>query len=641
MAISVGGSAGVSVTKIGGTIEKQVTSNTPKEVKPTEVAKAAKDLKTKEDAAAKSGDVKSHEACRSPLLTLLKSIPKLIEQCDDKKDKKYIESLQAALEDAKQQVKDLDAAIAELKKQAKEGEKQEKAEEKKAKEDEKKEKQDAAKGDDGESDDDPEDADALRSGPLDPKKCGALLKKLSKVNLPFACGITADKDVCFILDRSNIAPLNLKGTLKKFGHFSELAYGIARADGNELVLEVASGKVTGMSKVVRKYLKEEVKSPLFQKVRPTKEEAEEEAAAAGKGGKPEDEEDAKAKGGQGEDAVSGRQAPKPGVEQEQEEKDGKDKGKEGDEPTGRQAPKPKPGAESVEEEKQKGAKGEKAAEDAAGKPAAEKPAATTLKISAAVGQQGTNKPDDVKAVQVALNRANGNQALKEDGKVGPATIGAIRTYQEKVVGYKKGDGRIDPGGPTESWLNGNKVPLPQPKPKAKAAPGGGAAGGGGGGADQPSPGGGSAGGGSAGGGSPGGGAAGGGAGGGSGGIMGGVRDFVKKAVADAVKQQQEAERKRQEALEKLKGMAWDAVPDAAKQYIKELEAAAEQAKKATEKFAADAEKQAKEKAKEKGREVIEGAKKELDERYDNLKKSADEVHRKADEMMDWLDKQVS
>lgn len=562
MAFSVGGSANFSIEKVGVTIEKKVTTNAPKDVKPAEVTRAAKELKTKEDAAAKSGDVKSHEACRSPLLTLLKSIPKLIEQCDDKRDKKYIESLQAALEDAKQQVKDLDAAISELKKQAKEGEKQEKADEKKAKEEEKKAKAEAEHGDEGEADDDPEDAEALRSGPLDPKKCGALLKKLSKVNLPFACGITADKDVCFILDRSNIAPLNLKGTLKKYGHFSELAYGIARADGNELVLEVASGKVTGMSKVVRKYLKEEVKSPLFQKVRPTKEEAAEDAAA---------------KGGA------------------------------------------KPGAD---------------------KPAEEKPAAGKLKIGGSVGAGGKNAKDDVVAVQNALNATNRGYNLDPDGVAGKKTISAIRDYQEKVVGFKPGDGRVDPGGATENWLNGNKVPLPQPKPKAKS--GGGNAGGGnaggagggnaGGGADQPASGGGS---------NPGGGAAGGGAAGQGGGMFGGVKEMLKKATDAARKQQQEAERKRQEALDKLKGMAWDAVPDAAKQYIKELEEAAEKAKKATEKFASDAEKQAKEKVKETGREVIEGAKKELDERYDNLKKSADEVHKRADEMMDWLDKQVS
>ena len=415
-----GGSGAPVVTPVGGGIEKQVTTNVPKDVKAVEVAKQAKDLKTKEDAAVKSGDVKSHEACRSPLQALVKSLGKLIAECDEKKHRKYLESLEAALGDAQQQIKDLDATIKDLKKHIEEEQKRGKDEEP--------------------SEEDEDDAAVQGGSPLDPKKCGSLLKKIAKLppdkaGLPFACGVKPDKTAVFVLDIPGVTPAKLRDALKEAG-CKVIACGNAKGTDGELVLDVVNGKVPSMSKLVSGYLKNTVKSPMFPKVRAAR--PEDDAAE--------------------EETPTGRQAPKPADEKGKGDAPAEDAGK-------------KPGAPTGDDKPVVGdtpAGGDKPADAPA-------PAATTLKISADVGEGAANRKPDVLAVQQALNRANGNQALKEDGVCGSATKTAIRTYQEKVVGYKRGDGRVDPGGATESWLNGNKVPLPKPKPAAKQAKSGGGA----------------------------------------------------------------------------------------------------------------------------------------------------------------------
>jgi len=88
---------------------------------------------------------------------------------------------------------------------------------------------------------------------------------------------------------------------------------------------------------------------------------------------------------------------------------------------------------------------------------AERPEATRpgskLQLSGSVGAGGRNAKDDVRAVQAALNR-EAQAGLAEDGVCGKKTIEAIIAFQKKL-NFKKPDGRIDQGGPTEKALNGS------------------------------------------------------------------------------------------------------------------------------------------------------------------------------------------
>lgn len=109
-------------------------------------------------------------------------------------------------------------------------------------------------------------------------------------------------------------------------------------------------------------------------------------------------------------------------------------------------------------------------------------------IKGSVGRGGRNNPDDVRAIQAALNAkdvADGgpNPKLVVDGIAGPRTIAAIEKYQTRHLGWA--DGRVDPDGPTIHALNGGgagggglaspqkggaKPPAPPPVfPKATAA----------------------------------------------------------------------------------------------------------------------------------------------------------------------------
>lgn len=71
-------------------------------------------------------------------------------------------------------------------------------------------------------------------------------------------------------------------------------------------------------------------------------------------------------------------------------------------------------------------------------------------ISGSVGQGGANLREDVRRVQGLLNRSDlaPLAPLAEDGRSGPATIGAIRHFQVRHVGMASPDGRVDPGGRT-------------------------------------------------------------------------------------------------------------------------------------------------------------------------------------------------
>lgn len=84
-------------------------------------------------------------------------------------------------------------------------------------------------------------------------------------------------------------------------------------------------------------------------------------------------------------------------------------------------------------------------------------------ISAPVGQGGVNKKADVLTIQKALNQIPPNKGgpvpkLKEDGLVGPKTIGAILKFQKSNIGLAH-DGRVDVNQATLARINillGNK-----------------------------------------------------------------------------------------------------------------------------------------------------------------------------------------
>ena len=80
------------------------------------------------------------------------------------------------------------------------------------------------------------------------------------------------------------------------------------------------------------------------------------------------------------------------------------------------------------------------------------PSAGASKSGGSVGQGGQNNPDDVKAVQTALNSKAG-AGLAVDGNCGGGTIAAIKAFQ-KTLGQANPDGRIDPGGATSRALTG-------------------------------------------------------------------------------------------------------------------------------------------------------------------------------------------
>jgi len=85
------------------------------------------------------------------------------------------------------------------------------------------------------------------------------------------------------------------------------------------------------------------------------------------------------------------------------------------------------------------------AEGEAGK---EEPIPTS--ISGSVGRGGKNAAPDARAVQNLLNKQGASLAV--DGLVGPKTIGAITSFQQKSGGAA--DGRVDVDGKTWAALNG-------------------------------------------------------------------------------------------------------------------------------------------------------------------------------------------
>jgi len=90
-------------------------------------------------------------------------------------------------------------------------------------------------------------------------------------------------------------------------------------------------------------------------------------------------------------------------------------------------------------------------------------------ISAPVGKGGKNLPEDVTAVQEALNKYGGAK-LPTDGKYNPAVQKAIEEFQKKI-GQFKPDGVIQPNRGTARVLSGSQKMPPTPtEPKPIAAP---------------------------------------------------------------------------------------------------------------------------------------------------------------------------
>ena len=97
-----------------------------------------------------------------------------------------------------------------------------------------------------------------------------------------------------------------------------------------------------------------------------------------------------------------------------------------------------------------------------------RPAGGPLSLGGSVGRGGKNKPEDVQAVQTALNRRN-KAGLPVDGQCSPKTIQAIEAFQ-KLLGQFRPDGLIQPGRGTARALASNAKLGPPPEPPKPIAP---------------------------------------------------------------------------------------------------------------------------------------------------------------------------
>ncbi|MCZ6837631.1 MAG: hypothetical protein O7G85_17805 [Planctomycetota bacterium] len=91
-------------------------------------------------------------------------------------------------------------------------------------------------------------------------------------------------------------------------------------------------------------------------------------------------------------------------------------------------------------------------------------------IKGSVGKKGKNNPADVKTIQDLLNghtKNGGFRKLQSDGLVGKKTIGAIEAFQKNSMGFKKADGRVDPGKMTFKGLSKNSGKLEKEPPADK------------------------------------------------------------------------------------------------------------------------------------------------------------------------------
>ena len=130
------------------------------------------------------------------------------------------------------------------------------------------------------------------------------------------------------------------------------------------------------------------------------------------------------------------------------------------------------GTQKASDEEDAGAEGGAAAGAAGAQAGATGAAAAGAKspfsIGASVGQGGKNKPQDVQAVQVALN-AKMKAGLTVDGKMGPKTIAAIKAFQQ-TLGKFKPDGLVEVGRGTARALASNAPAGPPPAPPKPVDP---------------------------------------------------------------------------------------------------------------------------------------------------------------------------
>jgi peptidoglycan hydrolase-like protein with peptidoglycan-binding domain len=81
-----------------------------------------------------------------------------------------------------------------------------------------------------------------------------------------------------------------------------------------------------------------------------------------------------------------------------------------------------------------------------------------MRIARSVGKSGVNLPNDVQVVQHLLNKAGPEaggptSTLMVDGRCGPMTNQAIKSFQVRQFGLGFADGRVDPNGRTIARLN--------------------------------------------------------------------------------------------------------------------------------------------------------------------------------------------
>lgn len=88
-------------------------------------------------------------------------------------------------------------------------------------------------------------------------------------------------------------------------------------------------------------------------------------------------------------------------------------------------------------------------------------------ISGSVGDGGANKPEDALIVKGLLIKAG--YPLSNTADVGPKTIGYIKEFQSKVLGWKNPDGLVEPGGATFNALMKGQVAA-KPKEPTKVTP---------------------------------------------------------------------------------------------------------------------------------------------------------------------------
>ena len=85
-----------------------------------------------------------------------------------------------------------------------------------------------------------------------------------------------------------------------------------------------------------------------------------------------------------------------------------------------------------------------------------------IQLIGSVGLGGKNNPQDVKTIQVTLNKLLAlippTRKLSEDSRLGTRpenskTVEAIKLFQKKVVGMIRPDGKIDPNGKSHRKVN--------------------------------------------------------------------------------------------------------------------------------------------------------------------------------------------